>query len=271
MLDELVAAKRAEVDQLRRLREQGRLPELVPARGPGLAQAIEGCQGTAVIAEYKRASPSKGVIREDMGPEEAGEIFFRAGASAISVLTEASRFQGEMGFLARMEGAGLPLLRKDFILDPLQVRHTATTPASAVLVIAAVFRDSPGQMADICACARELGLEPVLEITREQELDPVRRAGARLIQVNNRDLVTLCVDREASRRLIRERDPQELWISASGIASPEDVGQVRDLGYDACLVGTSIMQSPAPGEFLAGLVRAGANKGGTRCGSRSAD
>jgi indole-3-glycerol phosphate synthase len=262
MLHELVATKVSEVKRLRRLREENRLPGLARERAPGFALAIEECPGTAVIAEYKRASPSKGVIREDIGPEEASGIFARAGASAVSVLTEQSRFRGEMGFLSRMQGAGLPLLRKDFILDPVQVRHTASTPASAVLVIVAVFRDRPAELVTICSYARELGLEPVVEITREAELDPARGAGARLIQVNNRDLSTLRVDREASRRLIRERDSGELWTSASGIASFEDAAEMRDLGYDACLVGTSIMESQDPAEFLAGLVRSGTGEGG---------
>jgi len=262
MLHELVRAKNAEIERLQCLREENRLPEPAAERAPGLARAIERRPGTAVIAEYKRASPSRGIIREDLGPEETGELFVRAGATSISVLTEESRFRGETGFLSRMLGTGLPLLRKDFIVDPLQVRHTASTPASAVLVIAAVFRDRPEQMAAICRCARELGLEPVAEITREAELDAVRGAGARLIQVNNRDLSTLRVDREASRRLIRERDSEELWVSASGIVSSEDAAEVRDLGYDACLVGTSIMESPDPAGFLAGLVRAGTGEGG---------
>ena len=262
MLDRLIAAKEGEINQLRRMWDEGRLPGRAASRSPGLAQTIEAAAGTAVIAEYKRASPSKGVIREDIGPEEAGEIFSQAGASAISVLTEESRFQGEMGFLARMEEAGLPLLRKDFVLDPLQVRHTASTPASAVLVIAAVFRDKPAEMANLCNYARGLGLEPVVEVTGEQELDSAREAGARLIQVNNRDLWTLRVDREASSRLIRKRDSRELWISASGIASAEDVRQVRDMGFDACLVGTSIMENTDPAGFLADLTRAGGNQGG---------
>jgi len=262
MLDRLIAAKEEEINRLRRMRDEGRLPGRAASRAPGLAQAIEAAAGTAVIAEYKRASPSKGVIREDIGPEEAGEIFARAGASAVSVLTEERHFDGEMGFLSRMERLELPLLRKDFILDPLQVRHTASTPASAVLVIAAVFRDRPEGMADICRYARDLDLEPVVEVTGEQELDSARRAEARLIQVNNRDLFTLRVDREASSRLIRERDSRELWISASGIASVEDVAQVRDLGFDACLVGTSIMENTDPAGFLANLTRAGGNQGG---------
>ena len=262
MLDRLIAAKNKEINRLRRIRDEGRLPGIAASRSPGLAQAIESDTGTSVIAEYKRASPSKGVIREDIGPEEAGELFNRAGASAISVLTEEPHFRGEMGFLLRIEGAGLPLLRKDFILDPLQVRHTASTPASAVLVIAAVFRHRPERMADICAYARDLGLETVVEVTGGRELDSAREAGTRLIQVNNRDLFTLRVDREASSRLIRERQSRELWISASGIASASDVRQVRDLGFDACLVGTSIMENTDPAGFLAELTRAGGNQGG---------
>jgi len=262
MLDRLIAAKGKEINRLRRLQEEGCLPELASARAPGFVRAIEGCPGIAVIAEYKRASPSKGVIREDIGPEEAGELFARAGASAVSVLTEERHFDGEMGFLSCMERLWLPLLRKDFILDPLQVRHTASTPASAVLVIAAVFRDRPAEMADLCDYARDLNLEPVVEITGEQELERARQTGARLIQVNNRDLYTLRVDREASSRLIQERDTRELWISASGIASAEDVRQVWDLGFDACLVGTSIMENVDPTGFLADLTRAGGNQGG---------
>jgi indole-3-glycerol phosphate synthase len=262
MLDRLIAAKKEEINRLRRMRDEGGLPGVAASRSPSLVQAIEAPPGTAVIAEYKRASPSRGVIREDIGPEEAGELFNRAGASAISVLTEEPHFGGQLGFLSRLERIGLPLLRKDFILDPLQVRHTASTPASAVLVIAAVFRDRPAEMANICDCARDLGLEPVVEVTGEQELGLAREAAAGLIQVNNRDLFTLRVDREASRRLIRERDSRELWISASGIASAEDVRQVRDLGYDACLVGTSIMENTDPAGFLADLIQAGGNQGG---------
>ncbi len=262
MLDRLVAAKEEEINRLRGMRDEGRLPGVAASRSPSLAQAIETAAGIAVIAEYKRASPSKGVIRGDIGPEEAGELFARAGATAVSVLTEERHFDGEMGFLSRMERIGLPLLRKDFILDPLQVRHTASTPASGVLVIAAVFRDRPAEMANICDCARDLGLEPVVEITGEQELDWAREAGARLIQVNNRDLWTLRVDREASSRLIRERDSRELWISASGIASAGDMGQVRGLGFDACLVGTSIMENTDPAGILADLTRAGGSQGG---------
>lgn len=262
MLDRLIAAKDEEINRLRQMRDEDRLPVGAASRSPSLAQAIETAAGTAVIAEYKRASPSKGVIREDMAPEEAGELFARAGASAVSVLTEDLHFRGEVGFLSRMERLGLPLLRKDFILDSLQVRHTASTPASAVLVIAAVFRDRPAEMANICSYARDLGLEPVVEITGEQELDMAKRAEAHMIQVNNRDLFTLRVDREASNRLIRQRDSRELWISASGIASAEDVRQVRDLGFDACLVGTSIMENAEPAVFLADLIRAGGNKGG---------
>ena len=203
----------------------------------------------------------RGAIREDIGPEEAAGIFSRAGASAISVLTEEHFFQGETDFLHRMEDARLPLLRKDFIVDALQVRATAATPASAVLVIAAVFRETPGEMASICRYARDLGLEPVVEVIREEELEAARGAGAEIIQVNNRDLVTLRVDREASRRLIRERDARELWISASGISSAEDVAEIRDLGFDACLVGTSIMENRDPAGFLGELVRAGRREG----------
>ena len=257
MLNRFLEAKREEIERLRRMRETGSLPDPVSGQRPGFAGSIRGVPGAAVIAEYKRASPSQGRMGHQLEPQQAGEAYARAGAAAVSVLTEARYFQGDLSLLQDMGACPAAQLRKDFILDQLQILETASTPASAVLLIAGLFSYPEADLARLLRRSEELGLETVVEVTSGQELDAARQAGARIIQVNNRDLATLEVDSEKSRELVRHRDHAETWISASGIQGPEDVAEVRDLGFDACLVGTCLSRSPDPEAFLAGLVRAG--------------
>ena len=152
-----------------------------------------------------------------------------------------------------MAPAGLPLLRKDFILHPLQVVETAATPASALLVIARML---PGlEVQAILDLAQALGLTSVVEVFDEADLDKILDFEPDVIQVNNRDLDTLTTDLAVSERLIENKEEGQLWISASGIASPEDLARVVDAGYDAVLVGTSLMSGADPGAALARLTR----------------
>jgi indole-3-glycerol phosphate synthase len=216
----------------------------------------------AIIAEYKRASPSAGTINLARGPEEIAAAYAAAGAEAISVLTEERHFQGRLNYLARMAKPGLPLLRKDFLLHPLQVAETAATPASALLLVVRKLEDT-----ELCAMLRETqsaGLEAVLEIFSPADLERARAALAgtaaypAVIQVNNRDLQTLALDPSLSRRLIRRREAEEIWISASGVSRREEVEERRDLGFDAVLIGSFLMSGSDPGAALAALSGKGA-------------
>jgi len=250
MLERFRQAKQAEIAALQELEDQGRLPEPFAGQRLSFKRRLQG-PGLAVIAEYKRASPSRGVINAELGPEEVAEDYSRGGAAALSVLTEEAHFQGELGFLQRMAPAGLPLLRKDFILHPLQVRQTAATPASALLLIARMLDDA--ELAGLLQLSRDCGLDAVTEAFDATDLARAQTAGAEIIQINNRDLDTLATDLEVSARLVVRRREGEVWISASGMAAPEDLVRMRDLGFDAVLVGTSLMAAPDPGEALAAL------------------
>ncbi|MDD4952050.1 MAG: indole-3-glycerol-phosphate synthase [Desulfovibrionaceae bacterium] len=253
MLDKFRRAKAGEIARLRQAADAGRLPPAFSGKRPSFSRAlVSPGPGAAVIAEYKRASPSRGEINLGLTPELAAEAYARAGAAAMSVLTEERYFKGDLGFLADMSGPGLPLLRKDFLLDPLQVVQTAATPASALLLIARMFLlDS--ELFEMIKRAERLDLEPVVEVFDRADLNRARRAGAWIIQVNNRDLDSLEVDLDNSRRLVELKEPGETWISASGIQDRGQVLELGGLGFAAVLVGSALMASSDPGLALAKL------------------
>ena len=248
MLDKFMQAKAGELKTLRELKAgDGTLEEFKGPR-PGFRQALE-APGPVIIAEYKRASPSRGIINESLSPQKAVQEFVSGGAGAFSVLTEEEYFGGSLEYLDIFAGHGVPVLRKDFIFDFLQVEQTASTPASALLLIARVVND-PGLLSDLIRVSRSYNLEPVVEIFEPGELDMVRQAGADIIMVNNRDLDRLTVDLDMSRSLVLQKKPQEVWICASGIDNSAQVDELYGLGFDAFLIGTSIMSCDQPGEKL---------------------
>ncbi|GAB7081374.1 indole-3-glycerol-phosphate synthase [Megalodesulfovibrio paquesii] len=267
MLARFRTAQEPGIARLKALAATGSLPAAFPGPRPPMGLSLAAMLAApplAVIAEYKRASPSRGPINLTMPPEDVAEKYARAGASAISVLTEEAHFQGSLAFLARMTGPGLPLLRKDFLLDPLQLVETAATPAAAALVIVRMF-ETDDALAEMLRTAEALGLEAVVEVFDETDLARARSAMAtlrqaatpRIIQVNNRDLDTLRMDMQTSARLIalKPKSPAgELWISASGMAKPSDLAQMRSLGYDGVLVGSSLMAAPDPETALLHLL-----------------
>jgi indole-3-glycerol phosphate synthase len=253
MLEKFRLAKAAEIANLRRLAEQNALPAPIAWPRPSFEAAISGAH-PAVIAEYKRASPSAGAINPELTPEFVARTYAQAGAAAISVLTEETYFQGSLAFLEPMSAPGLPLLRKDFILDPLQVRATAATRASALLLIARML--PPGELAACIELASSFGLACVTEVFDENDLDKANDCGATVIQVNNRDLDTLATDLAVSRRLVGRKRPTQLWISASGLSKRPQLDEMAMLGFDAVLIGTSLMQHADPGRALSRLTGA---------------
>ncbi|MDD4731467.1 MAG: indole-3-glycerol-phosphate synthase [Desulfovibrio sp.] len=256
MLRQFRTAKAREIGRLRALAEQNALPRPWYGHRPSFAARLRGRGPGALIAEYKRASPSMGDINLGLSPREAAAMFAENGAAAMSVLTEEAHFKGDMAFLGVCAGHGLPLLRKDFLFDPLQVAATAATPASALLLIARMFPDADA-LARMLGRAQELELEAVVEIFDEQDLAWARMAGAVIIQVNARDLDTLAVDQGNVERLVRGRLDREVWIAASGIAGPEQVRAAAGRGYDAVLVGTAVMAASDPSGMVRSLAEAG--------------
>lgn len=255
MLEKFRVAKQSEIDELRQLAQKGALPAPYEGFRPSFHQALlqkAKSRGLAVISEYKRASPSKGDINLKLGPEDVGKAYARGGAAALSVLTESVYFKGELDYLSRLQPLGLPLLRKDFIFDELQVTATAATPASAMLLIVRMLEEA--HLKALLEQATQAGLDSVVEIFDEADLDKARAVGARIIQVNNRDLDTLTTDMETSARLIASKQVGELWISASGISHPPELARVRELGYEAALIGSSLMANDDPGEALNALI-----------------
>lgn len=257
MLERFRKAKESEIAALLALRAEGRMPVPYAKPRPPFAASLRTAGKAPVIAEYKRASPSRGDLNLGTAPEEAAAAYAAAGAGALSVLTEETYFKGDLSFLERMADAGLPLLRKDFIIHPLQMERTAATPASAVLLIARML--NAVELRGMLEASRYFGLEAVVEIFDEADLALARGAGAGIIQVNNRDLDRLAVDLDTSRNLIGEKREDEFWITASGIDSPEQLDELLVLGFDAALVGSSLMQGGDPGRALRSLLR--------RCGN----
>jgi indole-3-glycerol phosphate synthase len=249
-------AKAAEIDRLTRnpprLEDQPAglaRPDFLASLRQGQAQ-----RGLALIAEYKRASPSLGDIDLALSPHSVVAAY--AAAEAISVLTEETYFKGRLSFLAELAPSGQPLLRKDFIFEPAQLLETALYPASAVLLI---VRLTPRleALAGLINLALSLGLCPVVEIFDPRELALAREAGARVIQVNARDLETLKVDPLGPIQLIKKFPPQaeEFWIAASGLAKAADLARVRAAGFGAALIGSALMASGDPGAALAELIK----------------
>ena len=265
MLERFRLAKQSEIEHLRTLEKAGQLPAPFKGKRPGFVQILKQKAPHAIIAEYKRASPSRGDINLEVSPEETATGYANAGAGALSVLTEERYFKGELGFLSRMAPVinGLPLLRKDFILDRLQVIQTASTPASAILLIVRMLDDQT--LEELLRLCQELNLEPVSEVFDLQDLERAKKFAAKIIQVNNRDLDTLREDLETSRRLIKHKAQGEFWISASGISKPREFREMIALGFDAALVGSALMSGGSsgagPGPALAALMQPEDHKG----------
>jgi indole-3-glycerol phosphate synthase len=249
-MQKFIDAKKGEIRRLEEHRESLMKAHCSYGTRPGYRAALEAgraSRGLGLVCEYKRASPSLGDIELGIGPKAAALAFARA--DCISVLTEERHFKGSIGFLFEM--GPLPLLRKDFIMHPLQVEATARTPASAILLIVRLLKGG-GALEELFRLSASLGLEPVVEVFSVAELDIARSAGAKLIQVNARDLSTLKVDFSECLRLIEARPPEEgeLWIAASGVRDAVDLRLLRKAGYGAALVGTALMAGGRPKEAL---------------------
>src|SRR5262245_34435613 len=242
ILDDIVAHTRDVVAAARRETPLSALRERPGWQEPrrGFRAALAAAVPPAVIAEIKRASPSRGVIRAAFDPPAHARAYAAAGATALSVLTERRWFQGGLEHLEAVRAAvSLPLLRKDFMIDPYQVAEARAFGADAILVIAAV--GEAGQRAELLAAAREHGLDALVEIHDGRELAWAASAGATLIGVNNRDLGTFVTSLETTERLSPSVPPGALLVAESGIHTADDLRRMVGAGARAVLIGEAFM------------------------------
>ncbi len=224
-----------------------------PVRGFADALAARISAGdAAVIAEIKRASPSKGLLREDFRPAEIAAGYARAGAACLSVLTDRDFFQGdEAHLIAARAACDLPVIRKDFLIDPYQVYEARAIGADCILLIVAGLTDA--QLADLGGLAAELGMDVLVEVHDAPELERALALPGRLLGINNRNLRTFHVDLQTTLGLRERVPPERIPVTESGILGPADVARMRDNGINAFLIGESFMRAEDPGARLAEL------------------
>ncbi len=259
LLDTIVAARRTSLERARvatPLEAVRRAAAAAPPARP-LAARLRIPGKVAVIAEIKRASPVKGILREEFDPVALARAYTRGGAAAISVITEEEFFRGSPAFLPAVRGvAPLPLLRKDFIFDPYQIYESRALGADAVLLIAAILDQV--QLAGLLTLTRELGMEALVEVHTAEELRRALAAGARLIGINNRDLRSFHTDLNTTFALRGHiPDPEVTVVSESGIRAPEDLRRLAAAGVHAALIGEALVRAPDPEALLRELVKGG--------------
>jgi len=255
ILDDILAEKRREIAAAKAARSLASLrtrPQWGEARR-GFARALATARRRAIIAEIKKASPSRGVIRENFDPPAHARSYAAAGATCISVLTDPAFFQGTLDHLAAVRAATtIPLIRKDFILDPYQIGEARAFGADAVLLIVAAL--DRVALDDLSKCAAEVELDVLVEVHDEAELEVAVSCGAELIGINNRDLRTFHTSLDVTRRLVPRVPAGALVVAESGIRSAGDIAALEAVGVRAFLVGEHLMAAPDPGEALASLL-----------------
>jgi indole-3-glycerol phosphate synthase len=248
ILAKIAAYKREEVRERRALRTQGQVEAAAKAASPprGFRSALEAAHAPgrlALIAEIKKASPSKGLIRADFDPPALAAAYEAGGATCLSVLTDGPSFQGDDAYLtAARQAAALPALRKEFLVDPWQVAESRALGADAILVILAMVDDSLA--GELMAEAARLGMDVLVEAHDEAEIDRAAALGSTLIGVNNRDLRSFVTDLAVTERLASRVPQSALLVTESGIFTPTDAVRLERCGARAMLVGESLMRQP---------------------------
>ena len=258
ILRRIVDVKRAEVAAARLRRDLASVRRDAESLG-GQRDFVAALRGKiregqdAVIAEVKKASPSKGVLRADFRPAEIAESYARHGAAALSVLTDERFFQGSTAALESARAAcALPVLRKDFMVDTYQLFEARAMGADCILLIAAILDDA--ELAEFEATANGLGMAVLVEVHDTGELDRALRLTTPLVGINNRDLRTFEVSLETTLAMVPRVPAERIVVSESGIHAPADVARLRSAGVHAYLVGEAFMRAPDPGAALASLI-----------------
>jgi indole-3-glycerol phosphate synthase len=246
ILDRIVSQNLEGLEYKKRRLPMAELQKMASEQLPALdlASALRG-DGIKLIAEVKKASPSKGVIRPDFDPVEIAKIYAVNGAAAVSVLTEALHFQGSLDHLKNIRKAlsnKLPLLRKDFIVDPYQIYESRAYGADSLLLIVAILE--PEKLQELLGISHELNMSCLVEVHNETEVEIALKSRAKIIGINNRDLNTFGVDIATTERLRPLIPPDRIVVSESGIKERTDIEKLRQLGIDAVLIGESLMSAP---------------------------
>jgi indole-3-glycerol phosphate synthase len=257
ILERILAVKRGEIEQARARKSFAEVQAEARARAAprdfaGALRAKIAAGAAAVIAEIKKASPSRGALREPFDPEAIARSYARAGAACLSVLTDREFFQGSADYLvAARAAAGLPVLRKDFIIDPYQVAEARAMGADCILLIVAALE--PAQMRELEAAARDFAMAVLVEVHDRAELDAALALATPLIGINNRNLRTFETRLETTLGLLDAVPGGRLVISESGIMERQDVARMRTAGVHAFLVGEAFMRAADPGAALRDL------------------
>jgi len=241
VLDEIIAKKKEEVEQRKKILPLSHLKKRIAQRKPPLdfAFALKG-KPMRLIAEVKQASPSRGILCPNFNPTELATTYAQGGANAISVLTEASYFKGSIDHLAAIrEVVKLPLLRKDFIFDPYQVYESRAYGADALLLIVAIL--SQEQLEGLLSLSHSLGLKCLVEVHNETDVERALLSGAEIIGINNRDLNTFAVDINTTGQLCSLIPRQKIVVAESGIKSRNDIEKLKGWGVDAVLIGEALV------------------------------
>ena len=241
MLDKIVADKKEELEHHKKAVPLSELEASIAQRAGMLdfANALKE-EGVSIIAEVKKASPSKGVLCHDFNPVALARTYADNGAAAISVLTESKYFQGNLDHLSEIrEAVETPLLRKDFIFDPYQVYESRAYGADALLLIVAILEQE--QLDELSTLSHSLGLNCLVEVHNESEVERALRSGAQIIGINNRDLKTFQVDIGTTQRLRALIPEDRIVVSESGISSRRDIDNLKSWGIDAALVGEALI------------------------------
>ena len=253
-LEEILRVKRAEIKRLRSRAAQ--LDREARARTDfrDFRSALRQTDGSlAVIAEVKKASPSAGIIAASFDPIEIAKNYQRDGANAISVLTDSKFFQGQLQDLTDVRRVvSVPLLRKDFILDEIQIAESAANGADAILLIVAALEQV--QLVDLLHAIETYRLDALVEVHTREELNRALDAGAKIVGINNRNLATFDVDLAVTEELCREVPDEIVLVSESGIKTPQDVARVKACGVDAVLVGEALMRREISIEQLRAII-----------------
>ena len=258
-LKEILAEKQKEVARLKKSMPFNRDMERPSLRDFRAAISIP--QKISLIAEIKFASPSAGLIRKKTEPAAIGRIYQDAGAAAISLLTDRRFFQGDLDQLPRLKKAvSLPILRKDFIIDEVQVREAFVYGADAVLLIARIL--SQPQLTEYIALCRELGMTPLTEVHSRRDLEKALACGAEIIGINNRDLDSFMIDIDTTFKLAPLIPHHCVRVSESGITAEDDILAMKTAGIHAVLVGSSLMRSKDPAKKIKAIVNAGKMRDG---------
>lgn len=255
ILDDIVEKTRTDLSKRRREVSWNELESFqgFEREKKSLSEALYSKASISIIAEVKKGSPSKGIIRHDFNPQKIAEQYIEGGASAISVLTDAPFFMGSPDYLTKIsEISSIPVLRKDFLIDPYQIKEASAIGADAVLLITTLCEGN--QLSELIAAANEFGLETLVECYHESEVDSLNWDEVAIFGVNNRDLKTFIVDLHRGVELLKKAPEGVVTVSESGLKTAADLDVLYKNGIDAALIGEQFMRQPDPGKALKEMI-----------------